>query len=56
MEFCRYLGIICRYYTYVCSITQSSLFMASCDKIGVMSKSSNIDPDYMSFKYIGEMI
>ena len=40
---------------FALSYKQPSLFMAPCDKIGVMSKSSNIDPDYMCFKYISEM-
>ena len=41
---------------FALSYKQPFLFMTSCDKNEVMSKSSYIDLDYMSFKYIREMI
>ena len=51
MEF--YVGIT---HIFALSYKQLYLFMASCDKIGVMSKSSYIVPDYMCLKYIGGLI
>ena len=41
---------------FALSYKQPFLFMTSCDKTEIMSKSSNIDLDYLCFKYIGEMI
>ena len=43
-----YVGIT---HIFTLSYKQIFLFMASCDKIGVMSKSSYIVPDYMCLIY-----
>ena len=43
-----YVGIT---HIFALSYKQRFLFMTSCDKTEVMSKSSNIDLDYLCFKY-----